>query len=209
MTPQPTQRTPTMIGWPASAGRTIRATPNAAATLAKARIRLRATNALPSNVTAMPARTDLLADKWSALALAALEDGPVRFGAIKARPEGISPKVLTAVLRRLEEHELITRTVYPAVPLHVEYELTDLGRDACVPLGALLILGGGQHRTLPGPPVTTSTVRGIRASWRQVLHLPSTWRCPRKASSPSPPQDLQSSSSQGTGDGRRAAGGDR
>ncbi|HZE32213.1 MAG TPA: helix-turn-helix domain-containing protein [Actinoallomurus sp.] len=49
-----------------------------------------------------------------------------------------SPKVLTAVLRRLEEHELITRTVYPDVPLHVEYELTDLGRDACVPLGALL-----------------------------------------------------------------------
>jgi DNA-binding HxlR family transcriptional regulator len=81
---------------------------------------------------------DLLADKWSALALGALEAGPARFGAIKARLEGISPKVLTAVLRRLEGHELVTRTVYPAVPLHVEYELTDLGRDACVPLGALL-----------------------------------------------------------------------
>jgi DNA-binding HxlR family transcriptional regulator len=80
---------------------------------------------------------DLLADKWSALALGALEDGPVRFGAVKARLEGISPKVLTAVLRRLEEHGLVTRTVYPAVPLHVEYELTGLGRDACVPLAAL------------------------------------------------------------------------
>jgi DNA-binding HxlR family transcriptional regulator len=81
---------------------------------------------------------DLLADKWSALVLGALEGGPLRFGAVKTRLEGISPKVLTAVLRRLEEHELITRTVYPDVPLHVEYELTDLGRDACVPLGALL-----------------------------------------------------------------------
>ncbi|MGP4019891.1 winged helix-turn-helix transcriptional regulator [Saccharopolyspora sp. 5N708] len=80
---------------------------------------------------------DLLADKWSALALGALEAGPMRFGALKARLEGISPKVLTAVLRRLEDHELITRTVYPAVPLHVEYELTALGRDACVPLAAL------------------------------------------------------------------------
>ncbi|AWS46977.1 helix-turn-helix domain-containing protein [Streptosporangium sp. 'caverna'] len=81
---------------------------------------------------------DLLADKWSALALGALEAGPVRFGAIKTRLDGISPKVLTAVLRRLEKNELITRTIYPAVPLHVEYELTDLGRDACVPLGSLL-----------------------------------------------------------------------
>jgi DNA-binding HxlR family transcriptional regulator len=80
---------------------------------------------------------DLLADKWSALTLGALEAGPARFGAVKSRLEGISPKVLTAVLRRLEDHELITRTVYPEVPLHVEYALTDLGRDACVPLTAL------------------------------------------------------------------------
>ena len=80
---------------------------------------------------------DLLADKWSALILGALEDGPMRFGQIRLRLEGISPKVLTAALRRLESHDLLTRTVIPAVPLHVEYELTGLGRDACVPLAAL------------------------------------------------------------------------
>jgi DNA-binding HxlR family transcriptional regulator len=80
---------------------------------------------------------DLLADKWSALALGALEDGPRRFGAIKNRLQGISPKVLTAVLRRLEDHGLVTRTVFPAVPLHVEYALTPLGVDACRPLSAL------------------------------------------------------------------------
>ena len=80
---------------------------------------------------------DLLANKWSALALGALEDGPRRFGAIRAKLEGVSPKVLTATLRRLEEHGLVDRTVYPAVPLHVEYSLTDLGRDACEPLALL------------------------------------------------------------------------
>jgi DNA-binding HxlR family transcriptional regulator len=80
---------------------------------------------------------DLLADKWSALALGALEEGPQRFGQLRARLQGISPKVLTAVLRRLEQHGLVDRTVFPAVPLHVEYSLTPLGSDATVPLAAL------------------------------------------------------------------------
>ena len=80
---------------------------------------------------------DLLADKWSALALGALEEGPQRFGQLRARLQGISPKVLTAVLRRLEEHGLVDRTVFPVVPLHVEYSLTPLGVDACAPLAAL------------------------------------------------------------------------
>jgi len=80
---------------------------------------------------------DLLANKWSALALGALEDGPRRFGALRSRLDGVSPKVLTATLRRLEEHGLIDRTVYPAVPLHVEYSLTPLGLDACEPLALL------------------------------------------------------------------------
>lgn len=80
---------------------------------------------------------DLLANKWSALALGALEEGPRRFGEIRTRLEGVSPKVLTATLRRLEEHGLVDRHVYPEVPLHVEYSLTPLGQDACAPLAAL------------------------------------------------------------------------
>jgi DNA-binding HxlR family transcriptional regulator len=80
---------------------------------------------------------DLLANKWSALALGALEGGPQRFGEVRIRLEGISPKVLTQTLRRLEERGLVDRVVYPAVPLHVEYSLTPLGRDACVPLRLL------------------------------------------------------------------------
>ncbi|MFI1122311.1 winged helix-turn-helix transcriptional regulator [Streptomyces hygroscopicus] len=77
---------------------------------------------------------DLLANKWSALAIGALEEGPLRFGALQHRLQGISPKVLTQTLRRLEGAGLIDRTVYPAVPLHVEYELSPLGHSASVPL---------------------------------------------------------------------------
>lgn len=77
---------------------------------------------------------DLLANKWSALAIGVLEEGPQRFGALQRRLEGVSPKVLTQTLRRLEAASLVDRTVYPSVPLHVEYELTELGHSAAVPL---------------------------------------------------------------------------
>ncbi|QUQ67074.1 winged helix-turn-helix transcriptional regulator [Kutzneria sp. CA-103260] len=83
------------------------------------------------------AMLDLLANKWSALAIGALEDGPLRFGELQRCLQGISPKVLTQTLRRLEESDLVVRTVYPAVPLHVEYALTRLGLSAAVPLGLL------------------------------------------------------------------------
>lgn len=80
---------------------------------------------------------DLLANKWSALAIGAMEEGPQRFGALQRRLQGVSPKVLTSTLRRLEERGFITRTVYPAVPLHVEYALGPLGRSVAEPLAAL------------------------------------------------------------------------
>ncbi|MEE1754478.1 winged helix-turn-helix transcriptional regulator [Streptomyces sp. SP18CS02] len=80
---------------------------------------------------------DLLANKWSALAIGALEEGPQRFGALRRRLEGVSPKVLTNTLRRLEERGFVDRTVYPAVPLHVEYALTELGHSVAEPLRQL------------------------------------------------------------------------
>ncbi|GAB7191882.1 helix-turn-helix domain-containing protein [Kineococcus sp. NUM-3379] len=80
---------------------------------------------------------DLLASKWTTLAIGALEQGPLRFGELQRRLDGVSPKVLTSTLRRLEEQGFCERTVYPAVPLHVEYELTDLGRSVAEPLRAV------------------------------------------------------------------------
>lgn len=77
---------------------------------------------------------NLLANKWSALTIGALEDGPQRNGQLKRRLEGISPKVLSQTLKRLEDHGLLTRTTYPEVPARVEYELTDLGHSASTPL---------------------------------------------------------------------------
>ncbi|WP_327129132.1 helix-turn-helix domain-containing protein [Streptomyces sp. NBC_01727] len=83
------------------------------------------------------AMLDLLANKWSALAIGALEEGPQRFGALQRLLQGVSSKVLTQTLRRLEGVGIIDRTIYPVVPLHVEYSLTDVGRSAAVPLRIL------------------------------------------------------------------------
>lgn len=80
---------------------------------------------------------ELLANKWTGLAVTALEDGPRRFGDLRRKLEGISPKVLTQTLRRLEDSGLVLRTVYPEVPPRVEYELTALGRSALEPLAHL------------------------------------------------------------------------
>jgi len=80
---------------------------------------------------------ELLANKWSALAIGALEAGPQRFGALRRALIGVSPKVLTQTLRRLEEVGFVDRVVYPEIPLHVEYSLTDLGLSAAVPLAQL------------------------------------------------------------------------
>ena len=99
------------------------------------------TSAMPNNVYSANCQCremlDLLASKWSALAIGALEDGPLRFGVVRKKLDGISPKVLSQTLRKLEDNGLVDRTVYPAVPLHVEYSLTPLGRSAGEPLAHL------------------------------------------------------------------------
>jgi len=80
---------------------------------------------------------DLIANKWSTLVIGVLEDGPQRFGAVQRRLEGVTPKVLTATLKRLEAGGLIDRMVFAAVPPHVEYSLTSLGETLVDPLAAL------------------------------------------------------------------------
>ncbi|MEV7975999.1 helix-turn-helix domain-containing protein [Streptomyces sp. NPDC086519] len=79
---------------------------------------------------------NLVTSRWAVLILGALEQGPLRFGELRRRLGKISQKVLTEKLRDLESEDLITRTVIER-PLAVEYDLTDIGRTATVPLAML------------------------------------------------------------------------
>ena len=75
-------------------------------------------------------------DKWSMLTIVSLEDGGLRFNALRRRI-GISQKVLTSSLRGLERDGYVTRTVTPTKPPRVDYDLTDMGREALGPVRAL------------------------------------------------------------------------
>jgi DNA-binding HxlR family transcriptional regulator len=80
---------------------------------------------------------DRIGDRWTVLIVCALGDGPARFSVLRRRIEGISQKMLTQTLRGLERDGLVLRTVYPEVPVRVEYALTDAGRTLLEPLVAL------------------------------------------------------------------------
>lgn len=77
--------------------------------------------------------TDLIgrvADKWTMVILEVLhEHGTLRFSHLAQRVEGISQKMLTQTLRHMERDGLVTRTIYPVIPPHVDYKLTDLGQS--------------------------------------------------------------------------------
>jgi DNA-binding HxlR family transcriptional regulator len=76
-----------------------------------------------------PARMvlDRLADKWSLLIIGRLRTGPVRFNQLRRDVEGISQKVLSQTLKKLERDGLVGRQVFATVPVTVEYSLSGLG----------------------------------------------------------------------------------
>ncbi|MEV5893383.1 winged helix-turn-helix transcriptional regulator [Nonomuraea fuscirosea] len=80
---------------------------------------------------------ELIADKWTVVVLAGLSEGPVRHGELVELIGGISRKVLTQTLRRLEAHGLVRRHAYAEVPPRVEYELTPLGATLIEPIHVL------------------------------------------------------------------------
>src|SRR4030088_58173 len=71
-----------------------------------------------------------IADKWTMLVITSLaEQDVLRFSELRRSIEGVSQKMLTQTLRALERDGLVDRTVYPTVPVTVEYRLTDLGQS--------------------------------------------------------------------------------
>ncbi|MEV5750000.1 helix-turn-helix domain-containing protein [Actinoallomurus sp. NPDC052308] len=90
-------------------------------------------------LAACPSRQilDVLANKWTMLVMGALSGGPMRFGELRRRLDGITQKMLTQTVRTLERDGLVIRTVYPTIPPKVEYAATELGESVTALMHAI------------------------------------------------------------------------
>ncbi|MBF4514181.1 helix-turn-helix transcriptional regulator [Plantibacter sp. VKM Ac-2885] len=80
----------------------------------------------------------MTSDRWSMLVIQALAHGPVRFTHLMTQVEGVSHRMLTQTVRRLQRDGLVSRTSYPESPPRVEYALTALGTSFGKPVQAMI-----------------------------------------------------------------------
>ncbi|UOA25671.1 helix-turn-helix domain-containing protein [Pseudosulfitobacter sp. DSM 107133] len=67
--------------------------------------------------------------RWAVLVLMALEDGTLRFSALRQQIGGVSERMLAQTLQALTADGFVNRVSFDVVPPHVEYSLTPLGRE--------------------------------------------------------------------------------
>lgn len=71
----------------------------------------------------------ILGAKWAFLVIAELSKGPKRFKQLQRDVAVIKTQSLTDTLRHLEHNGIVSREVFPTVPVTVEYALTEKGMD--------------------------------------------------------------------------------
>lgn len=88
---------------------------------------------------------DVLSGKWKLPIIIALSLGNKRFSEMAREIPNITDRMLSKELRELELNQLVTRTVYDAIPVVVEYSLTEYG-DSLDSVINELRKWGTQHR---------------------------------------------------------------
>jgi DNA-binding HxlR family transcriptional regulator len=116
-----------------------------------------------SATSALASALERIGDRWTLLMVAALLDGPRRFGELQAEVEGIAPNVLTDRLRRLEREGLVVAERYSQRPPRYVYELGAAGRELA---GALrLIADWGARRAEHDAPRHEACGTPVEARW--------------------------------------------
>lgn len=86
----------------------------------------------------------ILGDKWTPLLLQFLYPQKRRFSELQ-QMVGVNPRTLSSRLDFLEKAGIVTRTVYPEVPVRVEYSLTEMGQDLIPVLQKMAEWGDKYH----------------------------------------------------------------
>ena len=107
---------------------------------------------------------DLVGDRWTLLIVAALLDGPRRFGDLQRELAGIAPNVLTSRLRQLEARRLVLAQPYSERPPRMVYELSADGRDLAGVLRQLADWGARQGEGAQ-PPRHAACGTPMEARW--------------------------------------------
>ncbi|GAA6211908.1 hypothetical protein NBRC116602_16490 [Hyphomicrobiales bacterium 4NK60-0047b] len=83
----------------------------------------------------------IIGGQWTPNIIWFLSEQPRRFSELKDDIQGISPKVLTTRLRKLEADGIVLRSVMPTSPPTVEYSLTELGKELKPAIEAIVRVG--------------------------------------------------------------------
>ena len=108
----------------------------------------------PSNIPDCPATTILalndcltvLNGKWKVPIIGTLLFGPRRFKDLESIIKKITPRMLSKELKELELNNIVSRKIYNARPVRIEYELTDSGH-MLKPIFETMVEWGAQHRS--------------------------------------------------------------
>lgn len=84
---------------------------------------------MPDTTAALSAALQRVGDRWTLLVVAALLDGPMRYGELQEAVPGIATNVLSSRLKDLERQGLVVAGPYSHRPLRLEYELTSFGAE--------------------------------------------------------------------------------
>lgn len=83
-----------------------------------------------------------IGNKWALVVLVKIsENEPVRFNELYRTIPSVSEKVLSQVLKQLTTDGIIYRRLFPDVPPHVEYTISDLGKTLLPHVEALINWG--------------------------------------------------------------------
>jgi DNA-binding HxlR family transcriptional regulator len=72
---------------------------------------------------------ELIGRRWSGAIIRAMRSECVRFSDITHAIPGLSDRLLSERLKELESEGIVSRTVFPEIPVRIEYRLTEKGRD--------------------------------------------------------------------------------